>query len=74
MNEADISRATFYLHYGTKEELLFKSLETRFDQLVQKIEADVLNHPDRPLQMWCLQPKLSRGSIWADGFIDSAET
>ena len=31
-DRADMNRATFYLHYGTKEELLYKSLEVRFDQ------------------------------------------
>ena len=39
-DRADLNRATFYLHYSTKEELLIASLETRFDQLVQDIEAE----------------------------------
>ena len=34
---ADLNRATFYLHYKNKEELLIKMLEARFDQLVVKI-------------------------------------
>ena len=38
---ADMNRATFYLHYGTKEELLYKSLEERFDKLVQSIEKQM---------------------------------
>ncbi|MEM9775720.1 MAG: TetR/AcrR family transcriptional regulator [Chloroflexota bacterium] len=38
---ADMNRATFYLHYGTKEELLYKSLEERFDKLVQSIEKSM---------------------------------
>ncbi|MEM8863438.1 MAG: TetR/AcrR family transcriptional regulator [Chloroflexota bacterium] len=38
---ADMNRATFYLHYGTKEELLYKSLEERFDQLVTSIEEQM---------------------------------
>lgn len=38
---ADMNRATFYLHYGTKEELLYKSLEERFDKLVQSIEEQM---------------------------------
>lgn len=32
--QADLNRATFYLHYGNKEELLIASLEAQFDQLV----------------------------------------
>jgi len=46
---ADMNRATFYLHYGTKEELLYSSLEGRFDQLVQRIEEDISSNPDRPV-------------------------
>lgn len=36
-DRADLNRATFYLHYGTKEELLVDSLERQFDLLVQEI-------------------------------------
>ncbi len=38
-NRADLNRATFYLHFGTKEALLIATLEERFDELVQQIEA-----------------------------------
>ena len=38
--EADLNRATFYLHYGTKEELLIAALESRFDDLVERIEEN----------------------------------
>lgn len=31
---ADLNRATFYLHYGSKEELLAAALEAQFDELV----------------------------------------
>ena len=31
---ADLNRATFYLHYGSKEELLVAALESQFDALV----------------------------------------
>ena len=31
---ADLNRATFYLHYGSKEELLLAALEEQFDSLV----------------------------------------
>ncbi len=38
---ADVSRATFYLHYGVKDELLFSCLEEMMDALVEKMrEAD----------------------------------
>lgn len=49
-DRADMNRATFYLHYGTKEELLFTSLESRFDKLVQSIEAGLINTPEN--QIW----------------------
>ena len=34
---ADLNRATFYLHYGSKEELLVAALEARFEKLVARI-------------------------------------
>lgn len=37
-DRADLNRATFYLHYGSKEELLTDSLEAMFDDLVQRFE------------------------------------
>ena len=36
---ADLNRATFYLHYGSKDELLIAALEARFDELVAQIES-----------------------------------
>ena len=39
-NVADLNRATFYLHYTSKEELLMASLEAQFDELVARIEAE----------------------------------
>lgn len=35
---ADLSRATFYLHYKDKDELLASSLEEMFDELVESIQ------------------------------------
>ncbi|MEZ4519511.1 MAG: TetR/AcrR family transcriptional regulator [Chloroflexota bacterium] len=32
-DRADLNRATFYLHYGSKEELVVTALEEQFDQL-----------------------------------------
>lgn len=37
-DRADLNRATFYLHYSSKEELLIASLEERFDELVSKFD------------------------------------
>lgn len=37
-DRADLNRATFYLHYSTKEELLLVSLEERFDELVSQFD------------------------------------
>jgi AcrR family transcriptional regulator len=42
---ADLNRATFYLHYGNKEELLVDMLEERFDELVQRMDAINPNQP-----------------------------
>ena len=39
-DRADLNRATFYLHYTSKEELLGNFLETQFDELVQRIEEE----------------------------------
>ncbi|MCA9980010.1 MAG: TetR/AcrR family transcriptional regulator [Anaerolineales bacterium] len=44
-NRADLNRATFYLHFGSKEELLIATLEERFDELVQEMEAHNPNQP-----------------------------
>lgn len=37
-DRADLNRATFYLHYSSKEELLVASLEERFDELVGQFD------------------------------------
>jgi AcrR family transcriptional regulator len=37
-DHANLGRATFYLHYRDKDELLVDALETMFDQLVQQID------------------------------------
>lgn len=42
---ADLNRATFYLHYGSKEELLIESLEAQFDQLVAMLEESSVEQP-----------------------------
>jgi AcrR family transcriptional regulator len=37
-DRADLRRATFYMHYGTKEELLLTILQETFDGLVRQLE------------------------------------
>lgn len=37
-DHADLTRATFYLHYKTKDELLICALEEVFDDLVERME------------------------------------
>ena len=37
-DRADLNRATFYLHYSSKEELLVATLEERFDVLVSQFD------------------------------------
>jgi len=44
-DRADVNRATFYLHFGTKEELLITSLTEIFDELVAQIEAQAEGKP-----------------------------
>jgi AcrR family transcriptional regulator len=44
-DEADLNRATFYLHYGSKDELMVAALEARFDALVAEIEVDSAEKP-----------------------------
>ncbi len=44
-DRADLNRATFYLHYGSKEELLVDSLEGYFDALVQQITTLTVDKP-----------------------------
>ena len=55
---ADLSRATFYLHYQDKDELLAVSLEAMFDELVdsvkdlmlrRKLEMEDANPPSLPV-------------------------
>lgn len=43
---ANVGRATFYLHYGSKEECLMQMLTLGFDSLVNEIEG-TLNDADR---------------------------
>jgi AcrR family transcriptional regulator len=43
---ADVSRATFYLHYADKEELLSKSMQEVYDELVERAEASSPSHDD----------------------------
>lgn len=44
-DQADLNRATFYLHYASKEELLMGSLEQEFDSLVEQMEAEKNGRP-----------------------------
>src|SRR5689334_9364131 len=37
-NRANLGRATFYLHYRDKDELLLHTLETTFDELVKNLK------------------------------------
>lgn len=37
--QADLNRATFYLHYSSKEDLLIAALEERFDELVASFDG-----------------------------------
>ena len=39
-DEADLNRATFYLHFGSKEELLAHRLTAYFDELTERIDQE----------------------------------
>lgn len=44
-DEADLNRATFYKHFGSKEELLAVSLSAYFEELTKRIEAETSHEP-----------------------------
>jgi AcrR family transcriptional regulator len=44
-DRADLNRATFYLHYGSKDELLFALLQAQFDALVADLEEAWRDRP-----------------------------
>lgn len=47
-DRADLSRATFYLHYKDKDELLANSLEEIFEELVESLDNPIFDaHPER---------------------------
>jgi AcrR family transcriptional regulator len=52
-DQANLSRATFYLHYRDKEELLLASLQTIYDGLTESIRAfqmnDILDDRHEPM-------------------------
>ncbi len=57
---ADLSRATFYLHYKTKDELLASSLEEMFDELVASMQSflmkpDLDEHSEAPPSLAAFQ-------------------
>lgn len=45
VDRADLNRATFYLHYGNKDELLLVALETQFDALVAQLDGVSAENP-----------------------------
>lgn len=47
---ADLGRATFYLHYRDKEELLLESIDSLVDELLANVQSI-------PMDEWRLQPK-----------------
>jgi AcrR family transcriptional regulator len=44
-DRADLNRATFYLHFNSKEELLADALESHFDEVVARIAQETSNRP-----------------------------
>ncbi len=52
---ADLNRATFYLHYGSKEELLVAALEEQFDALVAEGPSA---SPEQPI--WSIEEDIQQ--------------
>lgn len=52
-DRADLGRATFYLHYKDKDELLLSMLEGLYDELVTRIENQIIkdNFSTPPIQL-----------------------
>lgn len=44
-DRADLNRATFYLHYNSKEELLADALESHLNEVVARIAQETSNRP-----------------------------
>lgn len=44
-DRADVNRATFYLHYESKDELLYEALEGKFDELAASFQGVLTSAP-----------------------------
>ena len=71
---ADLSRATFYLHYTDKDELLASSLEEMFDELLDSVKDIMLRRKleltegDAPRpRCWMVRPVRGRQGRGWDG-------
>lgn len=42
---ADVNRATFYLHYNSKDELLVEALEAKFEELIATFQVTSIEKP-----------------------------
>lgn len=51
-DRANVSRATFYLHFKDKEDLLFSSMQTVYDALVEDLAEILPSNSDAPLDFW----------------------
>lgn len=59
---ADISRPTFYLHFESKEDLLFSYLDDLFDE----IQEAMVNHVDKSNQLDVKSMTLASFELWAE--------
>lgn len=51
VDHADISRSTFYLHYETKDDLLFSVVDEIIDEYFESINQVIRGHPENPTRL-----------------------
>jgi AcrR family transcriptional regulator len=51
-DRANVSRATFYLHYKDKEDLLFSSMQAVYDDLVRDLAETLPPKAETPPEVW----------------------
>lgn len=65
-DRADLARATFYLHYRDKEDLLASSLEELYDELVSRtrLHERITSLPDQPYSLIAFQHAQENANLY----------